>query len=118
GLVHARRSPIAGRFRALRSSIGSLNPEGAPRTLVVTSALRGEGKTVAALNIALALAEMPGIQVLAVDAHRPAPRREESPSLPRRQGLSELLAGRLPLDSSTRPTSAQGLSVIGAGSNP
>lgn len=117
-VVHAPRGQIAEQFRSLRNSIHALNPEGAPRTLVVTSALRGEGKTVAALNIALALAEMPGIQVLAVDANLHAPKLEEYLSLPRRQGLSELLAGRLPLDSATRPTSAQGLAVIGAGSNP
>ncbi|HVS19219.1 MAG TPA: CpsD/CapB family tyrosine-protein kinase, partial [Planctomycetota bacterium] len=77
-----------------------------------------EGKTVAALNIALALAEMPGNQVLVIDANLHAPGIEEYLSLPRRQGLSELLAGRLPLDSATRATSAQGLAVIGAGSNP
>jgi len=63
-LVQAPRSQIAEQFRALRSSIVALNPEGAPRTLVVTSALRGEGKSVAAVNLALALAEMPGNQLL------------------------------------------------------
>jgi succinoglycan biosynthesis transport protein ExoP len=117
-VVHAPRSQIAEQFRSLRNSIHALNPEGAPRTLVVTSSLRGEGKTVAAINIALALAEMPGNQVLIVDANLHAPGVEHYLSLPRRQGLSELLAGRLPLDSATRATSAQGLAVIGAGSNP
>ena len=117
-VVHEPRGQIAEQFRSLRNSIQALNPEGAPRTLVVTSSLRGEGKTVAALNIALALAEMPGNQVLIVDANLHAPAVEDYLSLPRRQGLSELLAGRLPLDSATRPTSVPSLAVIGAGSNP
>jgi polysaccharide biosynthesis transport protein len=117
-VVHEPRGQIAEQFRTLRNSIHALNPEGAPRTLVVTSALRGEGKSVAAVNLALALAEMPGNQVLLLDANLHDPAVEDLLSLPRRQGLSELLAGRLPLDSATRATSAQGLAVVGAGSNP
>ncbi len=117
-IVQAPRSQVAEQFRSLRNSIVALNPEGAPRALLVTSALRGEGKTVAALNLALALAEMPGNQVLVLDANLHDPMVEEYLSLPRRQGLSELLAGRLPLDQATRATAVQGLAVIGAGSNP
>jgi capsular exopolysaccharide synthesis family protein len=112
------RGQIAEQFRNLRNSIVSLNPEGAPRTVVVTSALRGEGKTVATLNLALALAEMPGTQVLLVDANMHDPGCEEYLGLPRRQGLSELLSGRLSLDQAVRPTSVSGLSVLGAGALP
>jgi capsular exopolysaccharide synthesis family protein len=117
-LVHAPRSQIAEQFRALRSSIATLNPEGAPRTLVVTSALRGEGKTVAALNLALALAELPANQLLVVDANLHAPGVEDTIGLPRRQGLADLLAGRLSLDQAIRATSIQRFSVIGAGTLP
>jgi len=117
-LVHAPRGQIAEQFRALRSSIVTLNPEGAPRTLVVTSALRGEGKTVAAVNLALALAEMPANQLLVVDANLHTPGVEELLGLPRRQGLADLLAGRLTMDKALRSTSIQRLSVIGAGTVP
>ena len=117
-LVQAPRSQIAEQFRALRNSIVALNPEGAPRTLVVTSALRGEGKTVAAVNLALALAEMPGNQLLVVDANLHTPGIESLLGLPRRQGLAELLSGRLPLDKAIRSTSVPGVAVLGAGANP
>lgn len=117
-IVHSPRGQIAEQFRFLRNSIVALNPEGAPRTIVVTSALRGEGKTVATLNLALALAEMPGNQVLVLDANLHQPMVESYLGLPRRQGLSELLAGRLPLDQATRATAVQGVSLVGAGSNP
>ena len=117
-IVQAPRSQIAEQFRILRNSVVALNPEGAPRTLVLTSSLRGEGKTVAALNLAFALAEMPGNQVLIVDANLHDPMIESYMGLPRRQGLSELLSGRLPLDQATRATAVQGVSLIGAGSNP
>jgi capsular exopolysaccharide synthesis family protein len=117
-LVHAPRGQIAEQFRALRSSIVTLNPEGAARTLVVTSALRGEGKSVVAVNLALALAEMPGQQLLVVDANLHAPTVEELLGLPRRQGLADLLAGRLPPDKAIRSTSVQRLAVLGAGTAP
>jgi len=117
-IVHAPRSQIAEQFRTLRNSIVTLNPEGAPRTVVVTSALRGEGKTVATLNLALALAEMPGVQVLVIDANLHHPALEDYLGLPRRQGLSELLSGRLPLDQAIRSTYAQGVAILGAGAPP
>src|SRR6188508_899078 len=62
------RGPIAEQFRSLRNSITALNPEGAPRSIVMTSALRGEGKSVACINLGLAMAEVPGTRVLLVDA--------------------------------------------------
>jgi capsular exopolysaccharide synthesis family protein len=110
------RGQVAEQFRGLRNSIVALNPEGAPRTVVMTSALRGEGKSVATVNLALALAEMPGIHVLLIDANMHSPSVEECLSMPRRQGLSELLSGRLPLDHAIRVTSVPNVAVLGAGS--
>lgn len=112
------RSQIAEQFRTLRNSIVALNAEGAPRTVVLTSALRGEGKSVATLNLAFALAEMPGTRVCVIDANLHGPTLEDYLGLPRRQGLSELLAGRLPLDQAIRATHVQGVSLIGAGALP
>jgi len=112
------RSQIAEQFRTLRNSLVALNPEGAPRTVVVTSSLRREGKTVAALNLAFALAEMPGIQVCVIDANMHQPAMEDYLGLPRRQGLSELLSGRLPPDQAIRQTYVPGVSILGVGSPP
>jgi capsular exopolysaccharide synthesis family protein len=110
------RGQVAEQFRGLRNSIVALNPEGAPRSVVMTSALRGEGKSVASVNLALALAEMPGNQVLLIDANMHSPAVEACLSMQRRQGLSELLSGRLPLDQAIRVTSLPNLAVLGAGS--
>lgn len=115
-LVTDSRGQIAEQFRNLRNSIVALNPESAPRSVVVTSSLRGEGKSVAAVNLALALAEMPGSRILLLDANMHAPSVEEYMSMPRRQGLSELLSGRLSLDHAIRPTNVPALAVLGAGS--
>lgn len=117
-MVAAPRSQIAEQFRSLRNSITALNPEGAPRTIVVTSALRGEGKTVAAINLALAMAEVPGTRALVVDADLHHPSVERYLGLPRRQGLTELLRGQCSLDRALRVTSVPSVSLIGAGELP
>jgi capsular exopolysaccharide synthesis family protein len=117
-LISEPRGQIAEQFRTLRNSVVALNPEGAPRTIVMTSALRGEGKSVATANLGLALAEMPGTQVLLIDANMHSPALEDYLGLPRRQGLSELMSGRLSMDHAIRATSAAGVSVLGAGALP
>ena len=76
-MLHKPKGQLAEQFRALRNSIVALNPEGAPRTVMLTSALRGEGKTVATLNLAFALVEMPGAQVLVIDANMHHPGLED-----------------------------------------
>jgi capsular exopolysaccharide synthesis family protein len=110
------RGQVAEQFRGLRNSIVALNPESAPRSVMVTSSLRGEGKSVASVNLALALAEMPGNQLLLIDANMHSPAIEDYLCMPRRQGLSELLSGRLAMDHAIRATSVPTVSVLGAGS--
>jgi len=117
-VLTAPRSAIAEQYRRLRNSIQALNPDGAPRTVVITSSQRGEGKTVGLLNLALAMAEMPRVKVLCVDADLYRPALESYLQLPRRQGLTELLRGKVHMDQAIRPTSCEGLSILGAGELP
>lgn len=117
-VVTSPRSQQAEQFRVLRNSIQALNPDGASHTLVMTSALRGEGKTVATINLAAAMTELPGIKVLVVDADLHQPSIERRLGLPRRKGLSDLLSGGISLDSAVRSTSIPGVSILGAGTLP
>lgn len=117
-MIAAPRGKVAEQFRSLRNSIIALNPEGASRTVVLTSAVRGEGKTVATLNVAIAIAELQGTQVLVVDANLHQPQVEEYLGLPRRQGLADVLQGNCPLDLAIRPTSIERVSILGAGTLP
>jgi len=112
------RGRVAEQFRGLRNSIIALNPEGAPRSVVLTSSVSGEGKTVATINLGLALAELPGTEVLLLDANLYSPGVEEYLGLPRRQGLADVLDGTCPLDSAIRATSVEGVQVMGAGNLP
>ena len=117
-LVKDPRGRVAEQFRGLRNSIIALNPEGAPRSVVLTSSSRGEGKTVATINLGLALAELPGTEVLIIDANLHSPGVEGYLGLEPRQGLADVLSGSCDLDSAIRPTSVPGVQVMGAGTLP
>ena len=117
-LVKDPRGRVAEQFRGLRNSIIALNPEGAPRSVVLTSSVRGEGKTVATINLGLALAELPGTEVLLIDANLHSPGIEGYLGLQNRQGLADVLAGTCDLDSAVRATSIPGVQVMGAGTLP
>jgi capsular exopolysaccharide synthesis family protein len=112
------RGRVAEQFRGLRNSVVALNPEGAPRSVVLTSSVAGEGKTIATINLGLALAEMPGTEVLLLDGNLHSPGIEEKLGLPRRQGLADVLSGSCPMDSAIRATSVDGVHVMGAGNLP
>lgn len=109
---------IAEQYRRLRNSIQALNPDGASRTVLVTSAVRGEGKSVATLNLALAMVEVPRQRVLVIDGHLRNPSLETYLGLPRRMGLADVMMGQVPLEQAIRPTSVEHLDVIGAGTEP
>lgn len=117
-MVTQPRGQIAEQFRSLRNSITALNPEGAPRSIVMTSALRGEGKSVATINLAIAMAEIQGSRILIVDADLHHPSIESYFGLPRRQGLTELVRGTCPMDRAVRASSVPNVSLLGPGELP
>jgi capsular exopolysaccharide synthesis family protein len=111
-------------FRNLRTSlIWSDGGEGL-KTLVVTSAAPGEGKTLTAANLAVTLA-YDGLRVLLVDCDIRRPRVHGLFRMPRSPGLMELLtASRHPSGDpvsgpdAIRETSIGGLSVLTCGALP
>jgi capsular exopolysaccharide synthesis family protein len=117
-MISSPRGPVAEQFRSLRNSLTALNPDGAPRTVVLTSAISGEGKTVAAVNLGVAMAELPGNRILLVDANLHRPALERYLGQERRSGLADVLRGTCALDSAIRPTAIDRLSVMGAGTLP
>ena len=94
----------------------ALNPDGEPKTLVVASSARGEGKSVAALNLAMALAELERQQVVIVDADLRRPSIERYLNMNSAPGLSDMLLGNLATERALRPAGFRDLMVIGAGS--
>ncbi|HZM99364.1 MAG TPA: GNVR domain-containing protein, partial [Pyrinomonadaceae bacterium] len=67
------RSPLAEAYRHLRTSVLLSTAGRAPKSLLVTSSLPGEGKTTTAVNTAISLAQT-GASVVIIDADMRRPR--------------------------------------------
>jgi capsular exopolysaccharide synthesis family protein len=84
------RSSVAEAYRTLRSNIEFSSVDAPIQTLLVTSAMPGEGKTVTATNLAVVFAQA-GRRVLLVDADLRKPGVHVLFKLPNFQGLTTLL---------------------------
>ena len=81
-------------IRAVRCRVEEIAQESGAKTFLVTSALKSEGKTTAAVNLALALARN-GRRVLLVDGDLRDPSAMKALGMePVEAGLSDLLAGK------------------------
>jgi capsular exopolysaccharide synthesis family protein len=116
-MFHEPAGYRAEQVRALRNRLVAMNPDGEPKTLVVTSAVRGEGKTVAALNLAMAFAELERQKVVLVDADLRRPSCERYLNLNNEQGLTDVLLGRAPVERLLRPAGYRQLMLLGAGTS-
>jgi succinoglycan biosynthesis transport protein ExoP len=114
-LFHEPAGYRAEQVRALRNRLVAMNPDGEPKTLVVTSAVRGEGKTVCAINLAMALAELERHQVVLVDADLRRPSCERYLNLNPEPGFADVLLGRAPVDKVLRSAGHRNLMLLGAG---
>lgn len=104
-------------FRAIRTNVlFSTAVEGA-RSLVVTSTGPGEGKSMVAANMAVALAQA-GQRVLLVDADMRRPKVQDVFQLAQEPGLSNLLVGNAKANECVRKSSVAGLWVLPAGRIP
>lgn len=85
------RSALAESYRQLRTSVLLSTAGRAPKTLLVTSSIPGEGKTTTAVNTAISLAQT-GASVVIIDADMRRPRLRSIFDLPEREGLSSILS--------------------------
>jgi succinoglycan biosynthesis transport protein ExoP len=88
------RSPLAESYRHLRTSVLLSTAGRAPRSLLVTSSLPGEGKTTTAVNTAVSLSQT-GASVVIIDADMRRPRLRSIFGLSDRAGLSSILSSEL-----------------------
>lgn len=105
-------------IKTIRTNLLFSSADEGLRTLVVTSAGPGEGKSIVAANIALALAQA-GQRVLLVDADMRRPRVHEIFQSAQEPGLSNVLTGNSKLSESLRKsTSVEGLWTLSSGHIP
>jgi len=102
-------------YRALRTKLVRFQSAEGVRSVVVTSAEAGEGKTVSVLNLALSLAQLPSQRVLVIDADFRTSGLSAVTGAVETPGLAEVLAGEATFETAPVSTNVQNLYIVGAG---
>lgn len=109
---------IAEQYRMLRTNLFALNSGPPVSSLVVTSAIKGEGKTVTALNLATVMATDAEKKIAVVDCDFRRPNMHALLDMQRQPGFSEFLRGETTLDAVSHAGRIPNLTVITAGKPP
>jgi capsular exopolysaccharide synthesis family protein len=110
-------SPRGEAFRMLRTNLQYLDLDNPPKSLVITSAIAGEGKTSTSTNLAVALAQA-GRRVLLIDGDLRRPRVAALLGLESSVGLTTVLVGRTKLEESIQRHQASGVYFLAGGPTP
>ncbi len=112
------RSVIAEAYRTIRTNIQFYSVDKPLRAVIVTSPCHLEGKTTAAANLGVVVAQA-GKSVVLVDADLRRPRMHEVFDLPNERGLTEALTGEeRVLDGRLQETGIDNLRVLTSGPLP
>jgi succinoglycan biosynthesis transport protein ExoP len=112
------RSHVAEAYRTLRANVDFASVDVKVRSLLVTSAVSGEGKTVTAANLAVVFAQA-GRTVLLVDGDLRKPGINQIFDLPNARGLTTMLRdGSVSLESVAHRSEQAGLRVLTTGPLP
>ncbi|SMO41341.1 GumC family protein [Fodinibius sediminis] len=113
-LLQDRMSIASESVRRLKNNIIYQNGETPPKTIAITSAEKGDGKSTVAANLGIAFAEE-GYWTLIIGADFRRPKLHEYFGLSGDTGLSNYLNGNLPFDQLLQDTDVESLKVISAG---
>lgn len=112
-----KKSPVYEAYFSLMTNLSFLTAHGAPRTLMLTSARPGEGKSNSSLCLATVLAAT-GKKVVLIDGDVRKPSQNHYLGLPNKLGLSHYLSGDDNLDAMIVDLPERGFSLITAGKMP
>ncbi len=107
-------SPVAESYRQLRTNLQFAHEAIAPKVLMVSSPMPGEGKSTTVANLAIAFAQS-GRKVLLIDADLRKPTADALFGVRREPGLSDILSGTATVQAALQPTAVENLSIIPCG---
>jgi tyrosine-protein kinase Etk/Wzc len=111
------KSPVSEAYRTFRTNIQFARFEEPPRTLLVTSAGPGEGKSTTVANLAITMAQM-GTKTLLVDADLRRPVLHSIFEQDKDIGLTNILLGTTEIDSGIHELAVPNLSLLCCGTLP
>jgi polysaccharide biosynthesis transport protein len=118
-LLNASRSSgaVLEAYRVVRSNVQFATLGSPVCSLLVTSTVPGEGKSVTATNLAIAMA-LDGKKVILVDADLRRSTIHQKFGVPQNPGLTNVLIGHTSLEAALRDTDFPGLRLLTAGPQP
>jgi protein-tyrosine kinase len=108
-------SMVAEQFRRLRTYVIRPGMEDSPKTILVTSAMAGEGKSMIAINLAITIAVDLNSNALIVDCDLRNPTLSRWFGLREKRGLSNYLLGEAELPELLIKTSVDKLTILSGG---
>lgn len=115
--LHDPKSPISESYRTLRTNFQFATLQTKPHSLMVTSAVPGEGKTTTAVNMAVTFADS-GFKVLILDTDLRRPHVHHVLHIERGPGLAEALSRNADIQSLIQPTQVKNLWAVCSGQVP
>jgi len=109
------KSPTGEAYRALRTNLLRVVQDKSMKAVLITSANHYEGKTTTAVNLALAMSDLPQFRMLLLDSDLRYPSIHSRLGLMQSPGLTEILQGNVDLDSGVINTEKENLKVITSG---
>lgn len=108
-------SSLSESYRTLRTNLQRSGRSKSVRSILITSAVRSEGRTQTVANLAVILSAIEGNKTLLIDADLRHPTLHEIFGVEKGPGLSEVLQGTVPLEGVVRPTQIGNLKMISSG---
>lgn len=114
-ILPGKKSATGEAYRALRTNIFRATQDKSIKAILITSANHYEGKTTTAINLALAISDVPLFRTLLIDSDLRYPTIHNRLGLMQSPGLTEILEGSVGLDSGMMHTEKENLKVITSG---
>ncbi|MDB5440500.1 MAG: exopolysaccharide biosynthesis protein [Caulobacteraceae bacterium] len=111
------RSALSEAYYSVRTALQFSTRDGAPRTLLVTSARPSEGKSTSAVALAQGFARL-GLRTLLIDSDLRNPSLHKQMGVANGVGLSNLLTGQVQLEEAAQPTAFEHLRFVSCGPLP